>query len=109
MSFFNQLKNKSGEGGIRTRETLLEFTHFPGARLRPLGHLSKKTRPKLEIIFHKIYFSVSSPLIFFLSSCVIVLLSEYCPNKKNSLAAAASVVQSLPPITPIFFRDFPVE
>jgi hypothetical protein len=29
-----------GEGGIRTRDTLLEYTHFPGERLRPLGHLS---------------------------------------------------------------------
>ena len=27
------------EGGIRTLETL-RFTHFPGVRLRPLGHLS---------------------------------------------------------------------
>ena len=75
MSFFNQLI--CGEGGIRTRETLLEFTHFPGARLRPLGHLSKKTPPKLEIIFHKIYISVSSPLIFFFKKLTTVLLSEY--------------------------------
>ena|GEM_PF-5428083 len=29
-----------GEGGIRTRGALLELTHFPGVRLRPLGHLS---------------------------------------------------------------------
>src|SRR5690606_2137608 len=29
-----------GEGGIRTRDTLLEYTHFPGALLQPLGHLS---------------------------------------------------------------------
>ena len=30
----------SGEKGIRTPETLLAFTHFPGVLLRPLGHLS---------------------------------------------------------------------
>ena len=30
----------SGELGIRTLETLLEPTHFPGVRLRPLGQLS---------------------------------------------------------------------
>ena len=30
----------SGEKGIRTLGTLLEYTHFPGVRLRPLGHLS---------------------------------------------------------------------
>lgn len=29
-----------GEGGIRTRDTLLAYTHFPGALLQPLGHLS---------------------------------------------------------------------
>ena len=34
------LKPFSGEGGIRTRETLLAFTHFPGVPLQPLEHLS---------------------------------------------------------------------
>ncbi len=28
------------ESGIRTRDTLLEYTHFPGVLLQPLGHLS---------------------------------------------------------------------
>ncbi len=28
------------EEGIRTLDTLLVHTHFPGVRLRPLGHLS---------------------------------------------------------------------
>ena len=31
-----------GESGIRTHDTLLEYTHFPGVRLQPLGHLSEK-------------------------------------------------------------------
>ena len=31
----------SGQGGIRTLETLLTFTRFPGVRLQPLGHLSR--------------------------------------------------------------------
>ena len=31
----------SREEGIRTLDTLLAYTHFPGVRLRPLGHLSK--------------------------------------------------------------------
>src|SRR5690606_34639154 len=30
-----------GEGGIRTLDTLLTYTHFPGVLLQPLGHLSK--------------------------------------------------------------------
>ena len=33
-------RTSCGEGGIRTRGALLELTHFPGVRLRPLGHLS---------------------------------------------------------------------
>nr|AOE13184.1 hypothetical protein [uncultured bacterium] len=33
----------SREEGIRTLDTLVAYTHFPGVRLRPLGHLSKTT------------------------------------------------------------------
>ena len=32
---------RNGQGGIRTHGTLLTYTHFPGVRLKPLGHLSK--------------------------------------------------------------------
>ena len=31
-----------GAGGIRTLDTLLTYTHFPGERLRPLGHRSAR-------------------------------------------------------------------
>ena len=34
-------QDMSGERGIRTPETLLTFTRFPGVRLQPLGHLSR--------------------------------------------------------------------
>ena len=34
LSFFGR------EEGIRTLDTLLEYTHFPGVLLQPLGHLS---------------------------------------------------------------------
>src|ERR1044072_4731866 len=36
-----------GAGGIRTLDTVLPYTHFPGERLRPLGHRSAcpGTRP----------------------------------------------------------------
>jgi hypothetical protein len=38
---FNSLiADHGGQGGIRTRGTLLTYTHFPGVRLKPLGHLS---------------------------------------------------------------------
>ena len=40
-----------GEGGIRTLDTLLTYTHFPGVRLQPLGHLSQRPpEPKPVVI-----------------------------------------------------------
>jgi cyclophilin family peptidyl-prolyl cis-trans isomerase len=33
-------RGSGGDGGIRTLDTLLTYTHFPGERLRPLGHVS---------------------------------------------------------------------
>src|SRR5262245_43360778 len=38
----NQTKSPytGGEDGIRTHDTVLPYTHFPGVRLQPLGHLS---------------------------------------------------------------------
>jgi hypothetical protein len=40
MSIIIMLLIYSGERGIRTLGTLLEYTHFPGVLLKPLGHLS---------------------------------------------------------------------
>ena len=37
-------ESNGGERGIRTLETLLGFTRFRVARLRPLGHLSRRVR-----------------------------------------------------------------
>ena len=34
------LKQKIGEDGIRTRDTINSYTRFPSVRLQPLGHLS---------------------------------------------------------------------
>ncbi len=39
---FGRLFGIGGEGGIRTLDTLLTYTHFPGVLLQPLGHLSGK-------------------------------------------------------------------
>ena len=33
-------RRSGGAGGIRTLDTVLPYTHFPGVRLRPLGHRS---------------------------------------------------------------------
>ena len=54
------LKPFSGEGGIRTRETLLAFTHFPGVPLQPLEHLS-------------------------LSACLRLLLNWKAPQRYNNI------------------------
>lgn len=59
-----------GESGIRTRGTLLEYTHFPGVLLKPLGHLSNafpsplpslKSLPKV----HNFSFGKQKYLIFY--------------------------------------------
>ena len=34
-----------GEGGIRTRDTELPYTRFPGVLLQPLGHLTALNSP----------------------------------------------------------------
>lgn len=42
-------RNNGGAGGIRTLDTLLTYTHFPGERLRPLGHRSACSGRRLTI------------------------------------------------------------
>ena len=42
---------KNGEGGIRTLDTLLGYTVFPGLLLQPLGHLSKTLTATLSRIY----------------------------------------------------------
>ena len=37
---------RGGQGGIRTLERLSTVTHFPGVRLKPLGHLSGSLRSR---------------------------------------------------------------
>ncbi len=37
---FARMAGNGGERGIRTLDTLFTYTHFPGVRLQPLGHLS---------------------------------------------------------------------
>ena len=40
-----------GESGIRTRDTLLAYTRFPGVPLQPLEHLSLYQGTKVEKVF----------------------------------------------------------
>ena len=41
-----------GERGIRTLDTLLTYTHFPGVRLQPLGHLSNNLFQISNVVTH---------------------------------------------------------
>ena len=41
------LEKNGGDGEIRTLDTLLRYTHFPGVLLQPLGHISKETNRDL--------------------------------------------------------------
>ena len=64
-----------GERGIRTLDTLLTYTHFPGVLLKPLGHLSKKIiitndRPFVSI-------NCSSQQFSFWQKC----LTAFCQNE----------------------------
>ena len=43
---------RCGETGIRTPETLLEFTRFPGVPLQPLEHLS--LIPNWELLMYNL-------------------------------------------------------
>ena len=65
---------RGGERGIRTLDTLLRCTHFPGALLKPLGHLSilcrrvsvwREIGRKIRIIFG------------FRPPCVVFIFSEF--------------------------------
>ncbi len=53
----------SGESEIRTRDTLLGYTRFPGVPLQPLEHLSKvgtaNIRKKSYLV---VYFKKNDPL-----------------------------------------------
>ena len=47
-------KPAGGESGIRTLDTLLGYTHFPGVLLRPLGQLSFFVKkPLVEVLFKR--------------------------------------------------------
>ncbi len=55
--------------GIRTRGTLLEYTHFPGVLLKPLGHLSSACLTPLPYLkslpkVHNFSFGKQKYLIF---------------------------------------------
>ena len=57
--FHKKTLDKQGfvaEEGIRTLDTLLTYTHFPGVRLRPLGHLSNLHRNNEKKSFLRNYY-----------------------------------------------------
>lgn len=71
----------SGKSEIRTRETLLAFTRFPGVPLQPLEHLSFLCGCK--VTFFSLFSKLSS--ILFLRGIYSVDLFIECNKKSNSL------------------------
>ena len=59
----------SGESGIRTRDTLLAYTRFPGVPLQPLEHHSKILR----------IFICGAKILFFL------ILQTICHKDSNRI------------------------
>ena len=55
-----------GETGIRTPETLLEFTRFPGVPLQPLEHLSFALR---NAVLFKIGYKITTFLLYMQIFC----------------------------------------
>ncbi len=57
LSVFALLCTCGGEGGIRTRGTVLAHTRFPSERLKPLSHLSElltlSYRPTRTLVAHQ--------------------------------------------------------
>lgn len=89
--------------GIRTLDTLLEYTHFPGVRLRPLGHPSK-LRAKIGFLSgYKNFNYDNSPRSEVSKTVLNSSCGTSCPNRYIILVIAASVVISSPDITPSFF------
>src|SRR5690554_3750507 len=62
-----------GEGGIRTLDTLLTYTHFPGVLLQPLGHLSNKL------------FQISYVVAYLRAQTLIVLMAAGNRNEAITL------------------------
>ena len=83
------MQNLCGETGIRTPETLLEFTRFPGVPLQPLEHLSfayfSKAGTKL-LLFYDIRKHLC---IFFDFFCY------FSPKSDLALAVVTSIIASL--------------
>ena len=88
MNYFVLIKLLSfrGESGIRTRGTLLEYTHFPGVLLKPLGHLSKclPTPQTLSEIVAK------STQFFIWQTKIFDFLLQQFPNCLNHSIKASS-------------------
>ncbi len=59
-----------GERGIRTLDTLLRYTHFPGVLLKPLGHLSNaanlQTIHRIAVAHYFLLPNAEHPLPFLL-------------------------------------------
>ena len=83
------MQNLCGETGIRTPETLLEFTRFPGVPLQPLEHLSfayfSKAGTKLLL-----FYDIRKHLCIFFEN-----FRYFSPKSAFAFAVVASIIVSL--------------
>ena len=57
-------QKNGGEGGIRTLDTLLRYTHFPGVLLKPLGQLSNHANVVNLTLNTKSFIRINITIIF---------------------------------------------
>ena len=85
------------------------YTNFPGLLLQPLGHLSilfeaAKNNKKFQLRKLNPFFYDNSPRNEVSKIVLKTAGATFCPKRYINLVTAASVVLSLPEITPIFFN-----
>ena len=81
-----------GERGIRTLDTLLTYTHFPGVRLQPLSHLSgivwrnssKRAYSRESLPLNQVLTGKKTSTALLLSSCQLFLL-KLCWKVEHSV------------------------
>src|SRR5690554_637531 len=93
----------SGESGIRTRDTLLAYTRFPGVPLQPLEHLSKRGTSRKRAQITK---NISIPLNL---GCKFTELINYkLLQDKNILKFITSIIINYLRFSPNIFNAFRV-
>ncbi len=87
----NLVKILCGETGIRTPETLLAFTRFPGVPLQPLEHLSIRQKGVCHIFGYKVtaFLRYTQEFVHFFA-----FFRYFMPKRCFALAVVVSIMHS---------------